>query len=578
MKDAATFGRRDFLALTGAGMGIAAIAGLAGCSPKESVPSKNEINAVDANSTSDWLGSAPEIDESAINETKEADYLIVGAGNSGMSAAATAANLGLDFIICEKSSEVLHARHWIGAVNTKWHKEAGFTIDEGKLLNELTRYASGKCRQDVWKTWINESSDTIDFIDEIMKNAGMEIYLDTEGYDHATGGTDYYAPPIQHMWYDPQDTAQVPPCLRGEATQKHRNLVLEEYINKAGYDISYNHKLIKLEQDGDGKITGGIFETSNGYSRINANKAVILTTGGYAANPIMMQALAPAAVQSCTASYYSPNSMGEGIKAAMWVGAAKDTDSAPMIFDRGAATPDMTTGSIGEDENAAFPASDGEMVLGSEPFLSVNRDGKRFMNESTPYDTKSFQASRQADGVFCSIFDSNAPADALRFKVVGCAKIGTALLQMGPIEDSYKKYIDMGSLMKADTIEELAGKLQLPADELKKTVDRYNEFYDAQEDADYGKEPFRLSAIRQAPFYGFWCGGALLTTLDGLSINKDMQVLDKDCKVIKGLYAAGDCSGNLFSGNYPEYLVGCACGRSITEGRHAILHASGELA
>ena len=498
-------------------------------------------------------------------------------GNGGMAAAATASSLGVDFVICEKADAVQHARHWVGAVNTRWHRDANLSVDEGKLLNELTRYASGKCRQDVWKTWIRESADTLEFLDGIMRDAGMDLYLDTEGYDHATGGTDYYVPMIQHMWFDPADTAEVPPCLRGEETVKHRNLVLEGYIGAAGHEVSYGHALVKLLREEGGRVTGAVFEAKDGYVQVNASKAVLLTCGGYAANPVMMQALSPSTVKTCTAAFYSPNNTGDGIRAALWIGADRDDDSATMVFDRGGATPGMNTGYVGEGAEAMFPSADPALLIGSEPFLRVNRQGKRFMNESAPYDTASFAASRQPGGVWCSIFDANGPADALRFSVVGCAKIGTALLQMGPVEAVFAPDVEGGMLVKADSIEELAQKLELPADELARTIERYNELYDKQQDDDYGKEPFRLSAIRQAPFYGFWCGGSLLTTLDGLSINEDMQVLDEDCKVIEGLYAAGDCSGNLFSGNYPEYLVGCACGRTITEGRHAVLHVAGEL-
>ena len=60
----------------------------------------------------------------------------------------------------------------------------------------------------------------------------------------------------------------------------------------------------------------------------------------------------------------------------------------------------------------------------------------------------------------------------------------------------------------------------------------------------------------------------MLTTLDGLRINEDMQVLTADGSVIEGLYAAGDVSGCFYSDNYPEYIVACACGRTCTEGRH----------
>lgn len=566
--------RRNFLALAGAGAGTVMLTGLAACSPSGSSDSAHADEAPEV-ANADWLGSAPEIADSDIVKSKETDLLIVGAGNAGMSAAATAADLEMDFIVCEKRDSVQHARHWVGGVNTKWHAEAGLTVDKGKILNELTRYASGKCQQDVWKVWINESAETIEFIDGIMAASGMDLYLDTEGYGTPTGGTDYYVPPIQHMWYDPADLTG-PLSLAGEMTQKHRNLVLEEYVASKGYEVSYDHKLVKLIQTESGRVSGAIFETSEGYIQISAHKGVLLTTGGYAANPVMTNALAPTINQSCTAVYYAPSSLGEGIKAGLWAGASMDYESAPMIFDRGMVEPGVDSGYVGEGMDASFPSPDGSSPLGSLPFMKVNRYGKRFMNESTPYDSTCFGASRQPGGVWCSIFDANGAADAARFSVVGCVKIAADIFQVGPIDAVFERYFDLGVLVKADTLEELADKLQLPQEAFLEQVKRYNELYEAQVDEDYGKEAYRLSAISQAPFYGFWCGGALLTTLDGLQINADMQVLDSNREVIEGLYAAGDTSGSLFSGNYPEYLVGCACGRTITEGRHAVKSIAGK--
>ena len=55
-------------------------------------------------------------------------------------------------------------------------------------------------------------------------------------------------------------------------------------------------------------------------------------------------------------------------------------------------------------------------------------------------------------------------------------------------------------------------------------------------------------------------------TLDGLRINTKMQVLDTEGNPIEGLYSAGDCSGGFFAHNYPEYIVGVAIGRTLTEG------------
>jgi hypothetical protein len=317
-------------------------------------------------------------------------------------------------------------------------------------------------------------------------------------------------------------------------------------------------------------VTGAYFETDDGYVKVNASKGVLLTTGGYAANPVMVKALAPAVPEACTAAYYGPTCTGDGIRAAVWAGARRDSTSAPMIFDRGAVPAGMDAGYVGEGAGAAFPSPAPQIVQGSLPFLKVNRNGKRFFNESAPYDWGTAAASNQPGGVWCSVWDSNCAEDAARFSVVGCAKIGADLLQMGAPEEVLAELVEGGILVKADTLEELAERLGLPQEAFLETVERYNSLYDQQVDEDYGKEAFRLSAVRTAPFYGLWFGGSLLTTLDGVKINENMQVLDEACEPIEGLYAAGDCSGSLFSGNYPEYLVGCAVGRTMTESRHAV--------
>ncbi len=60
-------------------------------------------------------------------------------------------------------------------------------------------------------------------------------------------------------------------------------------------------------------------------------------------------------------------------------------------------------------------------------------------------------------------------------------------------------------------------------------------------------------------------------------INEEMQVLDKDCQPIEGFYAIGDCSGSYFANNYPEYLIGAALGRTLTQGRHVVRRIAGDL-
>ena len=86
------------------------------------------------------------------------------------------------------------------------------------------------------------------------------------------------------------------------------------------------------------------------------------------------------------------------------------------------------------------------------------------------------------------------------------------------------------------------------------------------EDEDFGKESYRMLPLENPPYYGCRQGATVLCTLDGLRINTKMQVLDTEGNPIEGLYSAGDCSGGFFAHNYPEYIVGVAIGRTLTEG------------
>jgi len=567
--------RRNFL--TGmAATGALATIGLAGCSPSNQ-SSKATADEADANTSAsnqqtgaDWLGSSPEITD--IAETKTTDLLIIGAGNGGLGAAAVAADLGADFMICEKSDSIQRSRHWFGAVNTSYTKEAGVSVNKSQLLNEFSRYASNLCDQKVIRVWIDESSDLVDWIDPILTEAGMSCSFDADAA-HETGGTSYYIPALEH-YYHGEDASGEP---------LDRNNVLLDFISEKGYDVSYKHEMVQLEREAGGRVTAAIFDTPDGYVKIEATKGVLLTTGGYAGNATMVKELNPIIPRCTTLNYNSPNCTGDGIKAAMLIGAQKDQNGAPMIFDRGAVKPGENAGYTSDEPTAMFVGAGKQFNLGSQPFMKVTRDGKRFVNESTPYDFCCFAAAEHDGGVWCQIFDSKLKEDVDRFQTIGCSRQTQNLLAQEddtPIDEIYAEQLEAGTMFKADTIEELADLLGFDGeakDAFLAEVDRYNEFYDKQEDEDFGKEAYRLSELRNPPFYGGWFGGSLLTTVDGLRINEDMQVLDTDNKVIDGLYASGDCSGSIFGNNYPEYIVGCACGRTLTFSRHAVRHIMGDI-
>ena len=557
--------RRSFLGI-GAMAAAGSMAALTGCAPQQSAPLA-DTGAAATEGVPAWLGVEPDIAEGDLVSTQDTGLLIIGAGCAGLAAAATAADLGLDFMLCDKNTVVQDTREYFGAVNTRYTKEAGQEVDKIRTMNEIARYSNGRTDRSVLKVWLDESAETFEWVDKLVQEAtGKELYLEIapDLTDHG-----YFAPTVNHMHA---------PYYTGEM----RNNVLQKHIEDAGHTIAFEHNLVKLVHSDDGaRVTGAIFETGDGYVQINACDGVLLATGGYAANPVMMEALQPNVSKCVTANSYSMMCDGSGIKTALWMGAAMDEVPCPMIFNRGAVDVGVDAGYVGEGEGALFPDTIFQLNMGSQPFMAVNRNGVRFTNESLPYDNICNASAMQPGGVFCQVFDGNAPTDIDRFAQAGCARLTTDPIRQGAtIDELCEKALEPGIMKKADTIDELADMLCFTGESKEAflaQVDRYNELYDAQVDEDFGKEPHRLSAIRQAPFYGCWYGGSLLTTIDGLTINAEMQVLNTAGQVIEGLYAAGDCSGSLFAGTYPEYVVGLACGRSSTQGRHIARRIAGDL-
>jgi uncharacterized protein with FMN-binding domain len=526
----------------------------------------------------DWLGKEPDIDEAAITETIDTDIVIVGAGNGGMFAAAYAAANGLNFRVIEQNSAVQDTRHWYGAIDSAAAKEAGVpATDKAKLLSEISRYASGKCDQRVVKTWINESAAMHDFMRGILEDqfgwtceftSGAEAAWPAENAEH---NTDYLYPVQEHNYRQSESESGL-----------QRNEALQQYIEELGYSIDFKTSLAKLEKDADGRITGIIAQSTEDdhFIRYNANDGVLLACGGFPGNPYMMEQLDPLGTSVTTACSYSPSDKGYGIRAAVWAGANLDKEAAPMLFDRGIVAPGVDAGYV-ESENSfggkAFPGEIKQYNPGTQPFLKVNRNGERFANESSPYNDIVYAAAHQPGRVYAQICDANILEDVKRFHTIGCSA-QTRNAGAEYIQKQMDNAEEKGCFFKADTIEELADKLGFTGeakDTFLATVDRYNELYDQQNDEDFGKPAYRLSAIRKAPFYGCWLGASLLCTEQGIAINEKGQALDNDNKPMPGLYVTGDMSGSFFANNYPCLMAGVAMGRTLTFAMKAIKQMAG---
>ena len=419
-----------------------------------------------------------------------------------------------------------------------------------------TTYAAGHLKQELVKLWADESGETIDWLGDRLQEKGMVLMHesgdkgDWTRYKHYATG------------HSPQKNPQA---------QTVMSTILQEYAEKRGAKFDFNTTMVKLERNKDGRVTGCIAKNGDGkYVRYIAKKGTVVATGGYARNYPMMEALQPWNLRIVSYTSAMPGARGDGIKACLWVGAKMDETHSAMMFDRSALRPEDKAGLETLKKGTAKM-----FWMGSQPWLRVNAEGKRFMNESGTYENPLHADEYQTGHCHYTIFDSNWPAYAKQFKMHGCSRLWpfeNGAEQNVTWESIYNKALpDMvksGHVIKADTIDELAKKLGLPVEQVKKTVARQNELWAKGEDVDFGKEKHRLSPINKPPYYGCKTSGRLLCTMDGIVIDENMNAMDVDNKPIPGLYVIGNDSGCYFANEYPNLSTGMACGRTVTFGRH----------
>ena len=573
------FSRRTFL--KGAGitaLGAAAAGMLAGCGQGYQVPANEvpyDVRTTPANETTpNWLGLPPEIAESDITETVDTEVLVVGTRTGGLPAMMSAAENGAQVLGIDRTAKIASPREDIGAIDSRLQLESfeqfpQFRIDKKEALEDIVRYANGFVCYDLIKLWMDESGSMVDWLTDIIGRNG-EMVMNFEGSvgTEGQGARD-------KAWA----TGHSPEAVGAAAEDKNFNfgVCLQKYAEEKGAQFRFNTEFIKLEQDESGRVTGVIARDvqDRHYLRINASKGVIMATGGYGNNMEMMQARQPWNMDlRIPASGKGGNPTGDGIKAMLWCGAKMDPIGTSVMFNRACCKPDETA-----DMNIT-----GEWFwFGEQPFLKVNLDGKRFCNESGPYDYMLHSTYMQPHKTYVDVWDANWKEHVRQMNEVGCCRLypfdngAPSNRTADSMESLFEDLIEKGYIQTADTPEELAEKLNIPAETFAETFNHYNEMARAGEDTDYYKEAYRLIPLDTPPYYGVRTGAWYLATIDGIIIDTNMHPLREDNTPIEGLYATGDCSGGFFSVSYPNLFTGLACGRTFTFGRRAgMLAATGQ--
>jgi len=471
---------------------------------------------------------------------KAADVVIVGAGIAGMVTAVSSAQAGARTVLIEKRATFTAHGAYNGAVNSRLQKALGIEIDKEELVAQLIRWAGAKVDQRLVRLWADKSGEAMDWLLEMAEAGGQsDIKVDTDILSS------------KDEFYREYPTAHLFPGRQGGLMK-----MLQNNAKTCNVEMRYQTRAVRVIREANGRITGVVVEIgTEKFGLFQAKRGVVLCTGGYSHDPEMVKEYCPWAL-GIDNWYTPPVDTGDGHKMGVWVGAAID------------AVPHGTMIHPGFNP-AGFPLNV-PVSLMAVPFLSVNVHGERYMNEDVPMPYLSNAQLVQPGSLYWQVWDAKWPEDASRMG----RTLGRLREKPESAAQAIEKGVTLGAVITAPSIEQLAQKMEVPPAVFKATVKRYNQLAQIGKDLDFGKRPTRLSTLEKSPFYAVKRQPQLLTTVSGLKINTGLQVLDKDWKIIPGLYAAGNVSGGFFGDCYPFMAPGLSHGRALTFGRLAGLNAA----
>jgi fumarate reductase flavoprotein subunit len=524
-------GRRQFLktALITSVAGVAASAGVASAATES-------ISAETKTTKHSWEVPPKPIPDSQIQQTIETDIVVLGAGAAGIATAYAASSAGAKVIVIEKMKKFSARGLCNAAIGTKCQKEHGVNLNKDEIVARLVRQAGNRVHQQLVQLWADKSGEVFDHYIELGAANGIGVVL-SDPYSISDLYTTYST---SHVFARKPGT---PPSAGNENAQPEFVLLelLEKSAKEKGADFRYDTAAQQLIREANGRVTGLVAEAKgSGYIKFSARKGVVVATGGYGENPEMVEAWCPIANMP-EIKAYTPvgGNTGDGFNMALWIGASLQNWPHPAIFH---------TSKMGI-----------EAMTGNQSFLHVNRLGLRYENENVPNqnasDGRFLQPGRKAWG----IFDAKYEKDHQTFK---SGFDGPVSEPMKALEES----VQNGKAFKAETIEELAKAIGVPADALKQTVDRYTELARKKCDEDFHKDSALMFTIEQSPFYAIPLKSHFMVTLGGLNVNPQLQVLDQQDQAIAGLYAVGNAAGNFFANEYPVEVLGLSHGRALTLG------------
>lgn len=484
------------------------------------------------------LKAVQEKDETA-GETAErhVQALVIGAGGSGLAAAITLQEQGIETLVVDKMANAGGATALTGAlINggcSKQQAERGVTDDVQTMFMDAMVY--GSFQNDARMTWlmVNNTGDSVDWLHDTV---GVEFEEAINHFPEHTNDRAFYP------------KGKLPGYLTGTMEQ--------HYLSNGGELLLETRAQHLLTEDG--RVIGASCSTADGTLNIYAD-VTLLATGGYGASV----ALRPAD-QMGTLFYGASSSTGDGIIMAEEVGAMTHYMQYLKSYPQGIEKP-LDGGNITADgttfrSNAYISPLASQAVTLNDGAIYVNVEGERCMNENMDFVSIKKVTQKQTDMTVYLVMDQKGYD-----KWMGMMEVSAGLTPeiVAPWLDA-----DDGKpvFRKGATVEEAAAKAGIDAEKLSATVAHFNEMVASGKDDDFGRAEMSVGLDSDGPIYIVEQRLRMATSLGGLKTSTSFEVYDENEQAIDGLYACGEVIGGVHGDeSMPSNCVAWA----VTSGRLA---------
>lgn len=537
--------RRNFLKMSAVAAGAAlAAGGISGCSPSSSESATSASAAAAGTGVSpldpsdEWyfdFSTLPPLSEA----TDDADVVVIGSGFGGYASAITASDLGLKVIMLEALSEVGGTSNFAEGTftaNCDLILDANLGVSDQwmkDLVEEKLEFSHYRADRDCIKALIDGGADVGNWMTEI----GVP-FQPVDDVDILGRKKEF----ITGLNYEPNASAAID--------------VMEKHAPEAGVEVRMSTKALHLYLEGD-TVQGVYVEGPDGEYAIRS-KAVILACGGFGNDKKLIKAKTGFDPERIIYTGMPGAGTGDGIRMAYECGGEQNATACPGFV---------------------WPAIDGisihtqaSVIACNEMGLWVNQAGKRFVNEDIVYDITGCCNLILGQKHVWSIVPQN---EVDRHMVEPCTMGWGSYVTFGSVMTEVQKSLDeytskgLPNAVKADTLEELAQAIDVDKAALLETIDHYNAMCEAGEDTEFGKAPQVLHALEKGPYYAFELYTNAPTTLGGIRINADCQVLDTNFDVIPGLYSASADNSGLSGDTYHNNPGGLTSGMALGCGRRS---------